>query len=463
MTQFRPLLQLACLALFNNEVRSTFVADPDQACELFGNDYCKSSGFGGVHTTRFQNWKTVAKVGRAPDGKQKYIIPYLLDSDQGDGGFANRVASTVLRAVKLFEPTNVHFERIYASEINGPYIRMVDNWEPGSHGCSAWIGPITWSRGPDQLPTKAEIGRDWCQSSPSAIAHEFMHTIGFLHEQSRPDRDQYFDTDYNKINNLSENKKINYEAVKASNVEYFGTSYDPDSIMQYPEDREMMPLKPQYRHWARRLGAATKLSPSDIQEVNSLYPIEGNDNTDSGIDTDEDDSEDEETDDWQPTVAPTIPKVRTGNYATIVDQEYPDIAWDIEYGVAEGNSVILYPMHGLDNQQFYFKRAFPGMDYFFIKTKIGDYCVTLGCTQAYNVYGKKIIVSTCQKQQNQLFWLSKLSNGSYRMISGLQRDAYVSKMYHGGYNYDDRMMTMQLKWADWMQSFVINCSGDCGL
>ena len=58
--------------------------------------------------------------------------------------------------------------------------------------------------------------------------HEFIHAIGFLHEQARPDRD-----DYVKI--IEENIKFgrirNFK--KAEGSDTFGTPYDGRSVMQY--------------------------------------------------------------------------------------------------------------------------------------------------------------------------------------------------------------------------------------
>ena len=56
-----------------------------------------------------------------------------------------------------------------------------------------------------------------------------MHTIGFWHEHSRPDRD-----DYVKINldNIKENRRDNFKLINMNQVNLIG-EYDLCSIMHY--------------------------------------------------------------------------------------------------------------------------------------------------------------------------------------------------------------------------------------
>lgn len=62
------------------------------------------------------------------------------------------------------------------------------------------------------------------------IRHELMHAIGFEHQQSSSNRDQFL-----KINweNIADKKKHNFVKYPASRVQNFGLDYDYNSIMHY--------------------------------------------------------------------------------------------------------------------------------------------------------------------------------------------------------------------------------------
>ena len=65
-------------------------------------------------------------------------------------------------------------------------------------------------------------------TSEGTVAHEFIHAIGFHHEQNRPDRDKYV-----KINwhNIRGRMKHNFEIQRGSKT--FNVRYDGRSIMHY--------------------------------------------------------------------------------------------------------------------------------------------------------------------------------------------------------------------------------------
>ena len=63
------------------------------------------------------------------------------------------------------------------------------------------------------------------------MQHEAMHALGFLHEQSRPDRDEYVE--------IHPNLTENTDYAKLTPVSWLNTSspYDFDSIMHYSSNQ----------------------------------------------------------------------------------------------------------------------------------------------------------------------------------------------------------------------------------
>lgn len=65
------------------------------------------------------------------------------------------------------------------------------------------------------------------------ITHEFLHILGFEHMHASSDRDDYIVVDYTNI--LPANH-IYFKTVDPAYFSYFGTSYDPASVMHYRSD-----------------------------------------------------------------------------------------------------------------------------------------------------------------------------------------------------------------------------------
>lgn len=62
------------------------------------------------------------------------------------------------------------------------------------------------------------------------MLHELGHAIGFWHEQSRPDRDQYIEIQWD---NIMEGFKDNFDKYSHGKIDSLGQPYDYDSIMHY--------------------------------------------------------------------------------------------------------------------------------------------------------------------------------------------------------------------------------------
>ncbi|CAF1187129.1 unnamed protein product [Adineta ricciae] len=131
-------------------------------------------------------------------------------------------------------------------------------------GCSANVG---YTQG---FQSKVTLQQNGCFYT-GTIQHELMHVLGFFHEQSRPDRDNYLQIN---LENVRPNMVHNFEKYAwGSSVYNQGTSYDYKSVMHYETTAFSMNGKPTMvpRQAGATIGRAEMLSALDIAEVRHFY------------------------------------------------------------------------------------------------------------------------------------------------------------------------------------------------
>ncbi len=156
--------------------------------------------------------------------------------------------------------TNIKFKK----HTNESYYVTIYESTSVCSGCGSASFGVRGTRGVIRLGYKA---------STSLIAHEIGHTLGFVHEQTRSDRDNYVKIQWQ---NIQSGKEGNFR--KSESAKLLTDQFDIKSIMMYHAYGFSKNRKPTitllngdvYR------GAQKTISPLDIAGTNKAYPDETN-------------------------------------------------------------------------------------------------------------------------------------------------------------------------------------------
>ncbi|CAG7724860.1 unnamed protein product [Allacma fusca] len=129
-------------------------------------------------------------------------------------------------------------------------------------GCSSSIGRV----GGRQV---INLASGCFNVGPGTVVHETFHALGFYHEQTRNDRDNYVVIHADRI----EPSRLGNFRKETSSLT-FGVPYDYGSIMHYP--KVAFPKQPgmvtvETKSKGANIGQRRAMSPLDIMKLNRMY------------------------------------------------------------------------------------------------------------------------------------------------------------------------------------------------
>ncbi|NWX54480.1 MEP1B protein, partial [Promerops cafer] len=236
-------------------------------------------------------------------------------------------------------------------------------WEGEKNYISVFKGSGCWSSvgnrqmGLQQLSIGANCDRT------GTIQHEFLHALGFWHEQSRSDRDDYVTIIWDRIQS---GKEHNFNKYDDKISDFLNVPYDYNSVMHYSKTAFRNGTEPtiitNIPDFTDVIGQRMDFSASDLQKLNRLYNCTSSlsfmdtcsfelENICGMIQSSDDNS------DWQRlSQVPTGPNTDHTNMGECKDSGYFmhfNTSAGREGGTAVLESRILYPKRGFQCLQFY--------------------------------------------------------------------------------------------------------------
>ncbi|CAF1451440.1 unnamed protein product [Adineta ricciae] len=224
------------------------LSKPDENPELVEGDML-------FHSSSHLNSRGVAQRGVIWTNG---IIPYQIDPNYTPEQQAF-IVNTIRKMERLVAINNVVCIQFRPKQSSDRYfIEIVDGL-----GCSSYVG----QGGASFHQVSLEYPKCFTEGM---IMHELLHTLGFYHEQSRPDRDNYIRVLYENI--LIE-KRHEFEKYNDTFVDTLNTSYDYSSLMHYEKNtfsqNGLPTIEPLQANVT--IGQRHIMSSTDIREVRLLY------------------------------------------------------------------------------------------------------------------------------------------------------------------------------------------------
>ncbi|XP_026168789.1 meprin A subunit beta isoform X2 [Mastacembelus armatus] len=179
-------------------------------------------------------------------------IPYLMEDD-----LEINAKGVILKAFEQYRLKTCIDFKPWSGEAN--YISVFKG-----NGCFSSVG--------NQQVGKQRLSIGTNCDRIATIEHEFLHALGFWHEQSRADRDDYVEIMWDRI---SEGKEHNFNTYNDTTSSSLGVPYDYGSMMHYSKNAFMNGSQPtivtKIPAFSDVIGQRMEFSDSDLLKLNRLY------------------------------------------------------------------------------------------------------------------------------------------------------------------------------------------------
>lgn len=182
----------------------------------------------------------------------KSPVPYVLNNDldiNSKGVILRAFDQFRLKSCIDFKPRDSEDYYISVKQLNG---------------CWSYVGQV--------ISSGQELSIGIGCGYIAIVEHEFLHALGFYHEQSRYDRDDYVTIQFE---NILEDSKYAFRIVGSDESTTHGVPYDYLSVMHYGKDAftngngsTIISKDPKFQNL---IGQREEMSTSDVQELNLLY------------------------------------------------------------------------------------------------------------------------------------------------------------------------------------------------
>jgi len=194
------------------------------------------------------------KTGLWLSGNRAETIKYYIDPVVA--GATKYIYEAV---AEYHQKTCIRFTRV-TRRPSGPHIHFTTGT-----GCSSPVG--RQSRG-----NSIHLARGcWHRGT---IEHEMGHSLGFFHEQSRPDRDNYVEILWG---NIKRGHEHNFNKYGLNRIDSRGFAYDLDSMMHYggtafsTDRRTKLTIRAKNPAMQKRIGQRQGMSAGDVAQLKAMY------------------------------------------------------------------------------------------------------------------------------------------------------------------------------------------------